>query len=247
MHREEISLRWPGLLAVLFLTVTVTTFFPAVLEAAPPTLEVPALVKGEPGAFVRVAARTEGKVVRWIPLDPGLSVFPSDLLRDSKQTVVVGARAGRYRLLAITCLGDELSDPVVCTVLLGDTPPVPPGPSPDPAPPTDPLAKELQALFRADTGAGKAQHLVALTALYRQAPAALDKAATAGDLLRILRDASTSLLPPDALKPLRQRLAQELGANLPSKPDTPLDLTSKTKARELFTRIASALVEAGKP
>lgn len=117
---------------------------PLLVFAVPPSLKVPVEVRGEPGEFLRVPADTTGKVVRWIGLDKGLSVFPTDLLKDSKTGVVIATRPGRYRLMAITCLADELSDPVICTVVVGDVPPgpvppdpVPPGPTP-PVPPVPP-------------------------------------------------------------------------------------------------------------
>lgn len=114
-----------------------------VLALAGPTLELPSEIKGEPGGFVRVAAKTDGKVVQWLPLDAGLAVFPGDLLRDSKTTVVLAQRAGRYRLLAYTAVGDEPSQPVICTVVIGNAPAPGPGPGPDPGPgpgPTPPPA-----------------------------------------------------------------------------------------------------------
>jgi hypothetical protein len=105
---------------------------------AGPTLELPKEVTGNPGDFVMVAAKTDGKQVRWIALDPGLAVFPAQLLKDSKTGVVSAKDPGRYRLLAYTAGGDEPSDPVITTVVIGNAPvppsPIPPGPNP-PTPP----------------------------------------------------------------------------------------------------------------
>ena len=107
-------------------------------------LEVPAEVRGTPGAFIRIDAKTDGKVVKWRAVDPGLNVFPSDLLKSTTSTVVTG-QAGRYRLWAVSALGDVPSDPAVCVVVIGDpdpgpgpVPPVPPGPTPGPAPIPEP-------------------------------------------------------------------------------------------------------------
>ena len=109
-----------------------------IAPAAPPGLDLPKEVRGDPSAFVRVPAKTDGRHVRWLALDPGLNLFPVELLKDSKTAVVTAARAGRYRLLAVTAAGDEPSEPVVCTVVIGEapTPPTPPGPTPPgPTPP----------------------------------------------------------------------------------------------------------------
>lgn len=108
--------------------------------AAPPGLDLPKEVRGDPSAFVRVQAKTDGKTVRWLALDPGLYLFPVELLKDSKTAVVTAARAGRYRLLAVTAAGDEPSEPAVCTVVIGEAPapPTPPGPTP-PGPTPQPV------------------------------------------------------------------------------------------------------------
>ena len=115
------------------LSVALVLFLAA--SARGQTITLPAEVKGEPGAFLSVPATTDGKVVRWVAMDAGLNLFPVELLKDSKTAVVIGAK-GRYRLLAYTAVGDVPSSPAICTVIIGEAPPVPPGPTPpDPKPP----------------------------------------------------------------------------------------------------------------
>lgn len=101
------------------------------------TVKLPAEVKAEPGAFVKVPAELPdgGKEVRWYSPDKGLQVFPVELLKDSKTAVVIANAPGRYRLVAWTAKGDVPSDPAVCVVIVGDVPPVPPDPGPGPKPP----------------------------------------------------------------------------------------------------------------
>jgi hypothetical protein len=108
------------------------------------TLELPAEVKGQVGQFLRVPAKTDGSMVQWYSLDPGLNVFPVDLLKDSKTAVIVGTKEGRFRLMAYTALKDTPSLPAVCVIVIGDSPdpgptPVPPGPTPPPPIPGDGL------------------------------------------------------------------------------------------------------------
>ncbi len=104
-----------------------------------PSLKVPAEVSGEVGDFITIVADTEGKKVIFYPLDKGLSVFPAALLTNPKASVVSARTPGRYRVLAITAVGDELSDPALCTVVIGGVPPGPgPGPVPPPTPPDPP-------------------------------------------------------------------------------------------------------------
>lgn len=106
------------------------------------SIKLPAEAKGEPGAFVKIPADTDGKEVRWYSPDKGLQVFPVELLKDSKTAVVTANAPGRYRLIAWTAKGDVPSDPAICVVVIGDAPPDP-GPNPPkppdpPVPPPDP-------------------------------------------------------------------------------------------------------------
>lgn len=95
-------------------------------------LTLPPEVAGQPGAFVPVPATTEGETVRWVVIDPGLNLFPSDLLRDSRTAVVTAPVAGRFRVLAYTAIDGVPSEPAVTTVVIGGAKPV------DPVNPVDP-------------------------------------------------------------------------------------------------------------
>lgn len=110
----------------------------APLYAAPPTLTLPPEVTGDVAAFVVVKAKTDGKVVKFVALDPGLNVFPAELLSDPTATVVTSARAGRFRLLAYTGTADGPSEPAVCAVVIGGSTVPPPLPPPDKPPPDNP-------------------------------------------------------------------------------------------------------------
>lgn len=115
----------------------------AVAFAAPPTLTLPAEVAGEVAAFVTVKAAVTGdaKGVKYVPVDPGLSVFPSELLADKTVTVVVASKAGRYRVLAYSGNADGPSEPAMTTVVIGGAKPSdPPVVTPPPDKPTDPPA-----------------------------------------------------------------------------------------------------------
>jgi hypothetical protein len=98
---------------------------------------LPAEVKGEPGTFVTVKAETDCAELKWLSPD-GLALIPPELLKDSRVAVVSTQKAGRYRLYAYGAKGDKASDPAFCTVVVGDAPPVPPGPTPVPPGPTPP-------------------------------------------------------------------------------------------------------------
>ena len=95
-----------------------------------PTIELPAKISGQPGAFISVPAKTESKAVKWVSIDKGLNIFPVDLLKDSKTLVVTSQIQGVYRLFAY--VGNEFgpSEPAFTSVLIGD--------EPAPAPPVNP-------------------------------------------------------------------------------------------------------------
>lgn len=111
-------------------------------QAPAPTLTLPKAVSGDPAAFIKVSATTNGKIVQWVAVTPGLNVFPAELLRDSLTTVVTGTKSGDYTLLAYTALGDAPSPPALCVVTING-PPIPPPPV---VPPTPPPSAELQSI-----------------------------------------------------------------------------------------------------
>lgn len=109
-------------------------------DAAPP-VDVPKEVAGEVSDFITVRAKTDGKVVKFVALDPGLRVFPSDLLSDKKATVVTASKPGRYKLLAYSSVKDDPTEPAVVTVVIGGAAPVP---DPKPVDPVDPPAPKVE-------------------------------------------------------------------------------------------------------
>lgn len=90
-----------------------------------PVVTLPAEVSGDVGAFIRVEAETNGTVVQWFEDEPGLNLFPVDLLKDTRVAVVTASREGKYRLLAYTAIGDMPSRPAVVTIVVGKVPPKP--------------------------------------------------------------------------------------------------------------------------
>lgn len=160
--------------AVTLLALVAGLYWPWAALVAGQSVKLPEEVRADPGTLAVVEAQTDCKELRWLPLDPGLSLIPSDLLKDSRKAVVMAGRAGRYRLLSYGALGDRASPPATCLVVVGDTPPAPPGPSPGPAPgpspgptpvpppaPPAPLTKLHLLLVEetADAAAGRGKYL----------------------------------------------------------------------------------------
>jgi hypothetical protein len=213
------------------------------LCAGPPP-ELPAEVKGDVGAFVRVPAKTEGKSVRWVALDAGLNVFPAELLKDSRTAVVTAPVAGRYRLLAYTAQGDEPSDPAICVVVIGVPPPPDPPPQPPPDP-SDPLARSLKAAWAQETDPQRAGQVAFLASIYKACGAGVlvdDPAVkTNADLLAALRDAVHKPgvgIPQTALMKIRPAIAEYMASELGTSPTAPLD---RAKAKAAAAKIGVVL------
>lgn len=130
-------------------------------------LKVPEKVEGDPVTFIVIKGETDGKVIKFKPLDPGLSIFPASELKDQKTAVVIAKEAGEYRLAAVTGKGDEVSEISIIKVVIGK-----PKPKPDPVNPVDPvdpadpqLVKLLQEAYDKEP-AGEKEALRLLKALY---------------------------------------------------------------------------------
>lgn len=220
--------------------VLATALATAALSAAPPEIKLPAELRGEPGAFLVVRAETTATVVRFVQLDPGLAVFPADLLTDKKATVMVASKPGKYRVLAYTGNADGPSEPAVCVVIVGTPEPPPPPPPPDPS---DPLLAELQRLYTAEASPDKAKHKASLVALYHQAVtlSADPSLKTMADLLGVVRSASANLLPADALLSVRRKIGDWLNTEIGTDPAGEMTPALRQKAAAAFGKMAKTL------
>ena len=238
---------------------------PPVTPPSPPwaaALLLVLLLGGSAFADVRIQGETKVPAYRIVRLSAAGDVDGAALVwdvdrEDSVDLVEVGgqlllvAPPGTYKvkLRAFRTRDGKMSaETARATVVIGDAPPTPPGPGPvppGPVPPSpdSPLVKELKAAYQADTSPEKAKHLASLAAVYREVSAKTNasEVKTAGDLLGVLRAAVGSLVPADALVTVRKRIAVEVSASLPSDPAVALDTTTRQKAAEVFTRVASAL------
>src|SRR5882724_3077458 len=69
-------------------------------RAAPgdPVITLPAEVKGDPATFIIVTPTSStGDDIAWFPMDPGISLLPTDLLVRHDIAVVMANKAGKYR------------------------------------------------------------------------------------------------------------------------------------------------------
>lgn len=103
-------------------------------------------------------------------------------------------------------------------------------------PPADDLADALRAIYGADQDTAKKAKLASLIKSYQAALESLDKVSTVADFAQALSK-SQSLKAAD-LRPLRDRLAQEIQSTLGTDPDAALDpIAAKTLLQKLITTL----------
>lgn len=203
--------------------------------------QLPKEVAGKAGAFIKIPAVTSGKEVRWFAADAGLELFPVELLRDTKTAVVLASQPGRYRLLAWTAIEGTPTEAAVCVVVVGD-PPNPPTP-PSPVPPSDPLVQALQAAYQKEDASTRGSLKTSLAALYREGAkvAAREDITTWGQLYSVMSDAAKSLGVSGTLPQIQGVIQEELKKILSTDKAAALDSSGRTKAAQVFGRVADAL------
>lgn len=215
-------------------------------------VKLPQEVSGEVGAFLKISADSDGKVIRWFALDKGLNLFPTDLLKDTKTAVVSSSTPGRYRLLAYTASGDEPSEPAVCTVVIGGAlpPPTPPGPSPNPAPPqpAPPSFHPFREAFLKEDDPARKELTLKLAALYRQFANTLSEGkgnfATWGELYEAMNAAAKSLGVNGKVMKVQAAVQLELKSKLTSTSSEPFTSSSRSLASLTFLAVSRALDDA---
>jgi hypothetical protein len=103
-------------------------------------------------------------------------------------------------------------------------------------PPADDLADALKAIYGADQDTAKKAKLSLLIKSYEASLQSIDKAATVADLAQSLSKSQT--LKPVDLRPLRDRIAQEIQVTLGTDPDVSLDVTA---AKSLLQKLITTL------
>jgi hypothetical protein len=212
-----------------------------------PEILLPDQIKAQVGAFVPITAQTKGEVVKFVALDPGLNVFPANLLADKKTTVVVATKNGSYRLLAYTSINNVPTDPAFTTVVVGDnpnpppTPPTPPTP-PDPSKP-DELRDNVAGIYGGLQESDKENSIKQLAQVYQLALVEVDnpKYKNLGQLYSTIRSISYQNLKAGKIEPIREVLANELDKVLGTDPNAVLDDNLRKKCKEQFNRVAKIL------
>lgn len=211
----------------------------SVALAAPPEIKVPKKVEGAANDFIPVVVETEGKEVKFVAVTPGLKVFPSGLMSNKKATVVFAPVEGEYKLLCYTGKGDEVTDPVYVTVVVGE------GGGGEVEPKVDPIAKDpLYAVVKDAYKGLKTEDKAkkkSLSAVYKVLADSLNGVDTAGALFTLIKDSSDARVGAEGLRPLRDIFGGELEPILPKIPNQVLSADEKTSVSKQLRRFASIL------
>ena len=194
------------------------------------TLEFPTEFKGDPGQFVTIKpTKTDGKMVQYYAIDPGLSVFPAALLVDPTATVVSAVQPGSYRLLAWTAVADKPSPASLIRVSIGKVNP------PMPTPPIDSLQLDIQSIYAALNEPDKDETRRSMVQVYKTCGEKSKTATSVNDLFLRLQE-QTKKLPQGKLLPIRQRISSEIEKIVGTDPDAQLTPQQQNALADLFHR-----------
>jgi len=193
-----------------------------------PTIDLPAKVSGQIGAFITIPARTEAKSVKWVSIDKGLNIFPVDLLKDSKTLIVTAQSEGAYRVFAYA--GNEFgaSDPAFTTVLIGD--------NPEPVNPIDSDITKAASKENKDS-------VKWLSMFYSQFSIDVQKPEyeTLGSVFKTAKSTIDAKFKPEELSNLRSVINKRLNEKLPKDAELKLTQDVKDLLTTTFSQIAKEL------
>lgn len=226
------------------------------VAAQEPAPKIVGELKVKPHTLVRLKA--EGVCVNaFVTWDVWPFDAPVDIATTSDGVFEFVAPPGKYMVQMQAYGTDEKGKPYISrarvTVVVGDVGPVPPGPKPpEPGPqpkppvPVDPLARDLAALYEADTSGTKVPDLLLLVELYRQAAelAKSESVTTLEQLSKQVSDAGRTLLPPPRMLAVRKRIAEFVGKEF-GEEDANLTSDLRIKAAAVYSRVCASLKEIG--
>lgn len=224
-------------------------------------ISLPAIAKTEIGVFLPITATTKGEVVQFVALDPGLSIFPANLLTDKKTTVVVSAKSGKYRILAYTSIDNKPSLPAITTVVVGDPPPDnTPDPDkpkpPDPDKPKPPIPDDtkldadfvssIKSIFGGLQEGDKAASAKKLSLVYDLAATeAVNKThKTVGDVFTAYKKILNKGIEQNKITAVRESIIDYLDSKLgtdPSVLNANLDDANRNKLKNIFSQLSLLL------
>jgi hypothetical protein len=199
-------------------------------------------ITAKPGELIPIRAQTDGKVVEWKAVTSGISLIPSDFLRDTKVTVALALRPGTYVIHAVTARGDVPSAITEVQVVVSDNPePEPPLPPDDNA-----IAGQIRKLYQSDNSENKFNTLGKLNGFYKAVLGHMRKPAvkTVEDFKQDFEMAANEILcdlDETSLIGIRRFISSKLLEVLGKDLSQNLDPNIRPKAITLLTDITNAL------
>ena len=188
-------------------------------------------IKSKPAQFVTISTSLSGDIVKYVTLDAGLSVFPSELLADKKKTVVVAAKNGVYKILAYTAKDNIPSDPVIINLIISDND------NPPDVNIFDEYVVKFKRLYDLETSPNKQKDLQEMIyCLKSSMTLSYEKLSNYNEKLR--KDLMKFDLPI-IKKELGNMLAVEYGTD-----DKDMDVEMQTKLNKFMLKVVSALDKA---
>lgn len=209
--------------------------FLALILGQSPAINIPKDLTVKSGRLLKIEATSAGKVIRWANTSDDADLIVSE---SGRWAIFSSTVPGVYKVFAWTAAADSPSEASICAILVGD-----PNPQPNPPAPDDALKNAIKAIYGADGSPNKKAYKDALQALWAEvAKKASDiDIRTTGELFSIAKASSAKILPPGALLPIREKIAADIDANLPTDPAAELTVEVRTKAAMLFNRYAQIL------
>jgi hypothetical protein len=193
-------------------------------------VSLPQEVKSPVGSFVVITATFDGSDIKYIPLTEGLQILPPELLKDNKSFVAVANKAGTYKLMAMSCKDNKLSNPAYTIIKVGQ--------EDKPNPPPDQLKSIFQSVYGADSSPNKETAKNLLLKGFTDLDESLGECKTVGDLNAKFKALVSNKIPANELPALRDIIKDHMKASFGLNPDVPLD---QNKAVETISDILSAL------
>lgn len=209
--------------------------FLALLLGQSPVINLPKDLTVKPGRLLKIEATSAGKSIRWVNTSEDADLIVSE---SGRWAIFSSTVPGVYKVFAWTAQADTASEASICAILVGD-----PSPQPNPPAPDDALRNAIKAIYGADGSPNKKAYKESLQALWAEVAkkaSDLDILYT-GELFSIAKASSAKILPPGALLPIREKIAADLNANLPTDPQTELTVEIRAKAAKLFNRYSDIL------
>lgn len=209
--------------------------FLALLLGQAPSINLPKDLTVKPGRLLKIEATSAGKIIRWANTSDDADLIVSE---SGRWAIFSSTVPGVYKVFAWTSANDTPSEASICAILVGE-----PNPQPNPPSPDDALKNAIKAIYGADGSPGKKAYKDSLQALWAEiAKKASDiDIRFVGELFSIAKASSAKILPPGALLPIREKIAEDINANLPTDPQAELTVEIRNKAAKLFNRYSEIL------